>query len=83
MKRIVLALVLANCATAPKPIPPPPPCILAAPPAPPKIVLAGPADGCPAGFSVCLTTESAVALDAYIDALKDWSHNAWINCGPQ
>jgi hypothetical protein len=88
MKRLLFIFGLLSCShNVPAPtIPPPAPIICLKTPPPPlpvNITVAGSMDGCPAPFSVCLTAGNAIALDEYIDALKEWTRNAWTLCGPR
>lgn len=42
--------------------------------------LAGPDDGCPASFEVCLSAGGARAIDAYVRAADAWMAEAAIRC---
>jgi len=42
----------------------------------------GPADGCPAQFTGCLSLAGAQALGKRLQASQEWETEAWIRCGP-
>lgn len=44
--------------------------------------LAGPEEGCPEAFEVCLTMETALAFERHYLATKRWMNEAWLHCSP-
>lgn len=64
----------------------PPPCLKEAPPTLPALPaadLAGPDEGCPAAFEVCMTLRAAQAVDAYLAAADSYMRRARARCGPR
>lgn len=88
---LVLLTACASRAAAPPPVVPPPiprapivverrACLTAPPPEAMPLTFAA----CPAGdFVACLDKPSAIALAAYLAALRRYAADAWIACGPE
>lgn len=84
MRRLLGLLLVAACCHQPPPPPvtPQPGCLTEAPPAELSVKIAGPAQGCPPQFPVCLDVENALRLEHNIHLLHSYSEDAWTRCAP-
>lgn len=84
------AIGMLSCCGGHAPAPRPPAlelerraCLAEPPPEPHGLTPAGPEQGCPETWAMCLERDGALALIDYLATLRRYAADAWDRCGPE